>query len=265
MNTALVQGSIPTNLPDSRPVLSRKVSEPEKVSSIASESQPGSSPLLPQDYSPSKPDSLPEENSNVRVTLYSWSVESYRLKSQSLDGDRYEESKTSIQGQMTEIEFSGSQSSTESVYEKIQAFLKEQKIHLAHQLQKFLDKSGMGQDILSISENPLSEVISVDDSVFLEETETLEASVPEYWNAENTSERIFRFATQFYESSGLSKEEYTEKITSAIKRGYKEARDILGNLDPQTDKLLADTHKLTLDKVYTWSQVPDNAKFSAVA
>jgi hypothetical protein len=84
----------------------------------------------------------------------------------------------------------------------------------------------------------------------LAETETSENdSVPEYWNAENTANRIVDFAMQF---AGLGKEtagEFIAKMRDAIDLGFSQASQITGALHGKTAKLNQDTHQKIHDKL----------------
>lgn len=191
-----------------------------------------------------------EDNSGktvVRFEAYGWQSETYEVKAKNSDGDSWESSgnQYSSAGYSVTAEVSG-KGDLSGVFSQIESFLKDQEEKMAKLWREHLKGSSP---------------VSLDPTATSSPTDAL---VPEYWNAENTSERIFQFATQFYEASGLSKEEYTEKITAAIKRGYKDARDMLGNLDPATSKLLEDTHQMTLDKVAKWAAQPDETSPSQV-
>jgi hypothetical protein len=79
-----------------------------------------------------------------------------------------------------------------------------------------------------------------------------ELGIPEYWNAENTSQRIVDFATSFFEVSGKDAEEFGRIIIGAVKRGFEEANEILGNLPGAVGRLIAQTQSLTLEKLDAW-------------
>jgi hypothetical protein len=79
-----------------------------------------------------------------------------------------------------------------------------------------------------------------------------EVQVPEYWNAENTSDRIVHFATQMAEISGLDPEEFVEKIKDAIDSGFEQAKQATGELTGAAAKLNQDTHDLVFSKLSKW-------------
>jgi len=76
-----------------------------------------------------------------------------------------------------------------------------------------------------------------------------ESKVPDYWNAENTSQRIVDFAMSFRGlAPELSDEEYIEQIRSAVEKGYRLAKKDLGDLPGPTAKLFNNTYNLTMHK-----------------
>jgi hypothetical protein len=75
------------------------------------------------------------------------------------------------------------------------------------------------------------------------------AEVPEYWNAENTSQRIVDFAMSFSSLSQLDNEEYVEKMRGAIEAGFEDAKNILGELPGPKAKLFNDTYEKVMTKL----------------
>ena len=81
---------------------------------------------------------------------------------------------------------------------------------------------------------------------------TKAADVPEYWNAENTSQRIVDFAMSFRSlAPELSDEEYINQIREAVELGYKLAKKDLGGLPGPSAQLFNDTYNLTMQKFDT--------------
>ncbi|MCL2259869.1 MAG: hypothetical protein FWC15_00780 [Fibromonadales bacterium] len=75
------------------------------------------------------------------------------------------------------------------------------------------------------------------------------AEVPEYWNAENTSQRIVDFAMSFRGlAPELSDEEYIEQVRAAVEEGYRLAKKSIGDLPGPSAKLFNDTYSLTMSK-----------------
>jgi hypothetical protein len=81
---------------------------------------------------------------------------------------------------------------------------------------------------------------------------TEEAQVPEYWNAENTSDRIVHFATQMAEISGMDPEEFGEIIKEAVSKGFDQAGAATGELTGAAAKLNKDTKDLVFSKLSKW-------------
>ena len=81
---------------------------------------------------------------------------------------------------------------------------------------------------------------------------TEEAQVPEYWNAENTSDRIVHFATQMAEISGMDLKEFGEIIKEAVSKGFDQAGAATGELTGAAAKLNKDTRDLVFSKLSKW-------------
>ncbi|NLB63891.1 MAG: hypothetical protein GX801_07280 [Fibrobacter sp.] len=76
------------------------------------------------------------------------------------------------------------------------------------------------------------------------------AEVPEYWNAENTSNRIVEFAMSFRSlAQDIDDDTYINEIRNAIEEGFKQAKNTLGNLPGPAGKLFNDTYNLTMEKL----------------
>ena len=78
------------------------------------------------------------------------------------------------------------------------------------------------------------------------------ADVPEYWNAENTSQRIVDFALSFRGAFKGTDEEYLAQIKEAVEKGFNEAKGILGDLPKAVSNLTDATHELTMKKLDDW-------------
>ncbi len=78
------------------------------------------------------------------------------------------------------------------------------------------------------------------------------ATVPDYWNAENTSDRIVQFATQFAGIAGMGNQEFGQKIKAAVERGFELAHAATGNLPGAAGKLNQDTKSMTFAKLDNW-------------
>jgi hypothetical protein len=75
------------------------------------------------------------------------------------------------------------------------------------------------------------------------------AKVPDYWNAENTSQRIVDFAMSFRGMAPeLSDEEYIGQIRAAVQKGFGQAKSMLGDMPGPSAKLYNDTYNLAMKK-----------------
>lgn len=89
-------------------------------------------------------------------------------------------------------------------------------------------------------------------------TEVVSQNDKNYFSSENTANRIFNFATSFYETyllgtgkedSEASRQEYKDIIGSAIDEGFGQALDILGDLPGAVSKEIQNTHDLIFAKL----------------
>lgn len=92
-----------------------------------------------------------------------------------------------------------------------------------------------------------------------------EAQVPEYWNAENTSDRIVHFATQMAEICGLDPAEFAEKITQAVSNGFDQANAETGPLPGAAGKLNRDTRDLVFSKLSKWLEDRKSGEYNVGA
>jgi len=78
---------------------------------------------------------------------------------------------------------------------------------------------------------------------------TKAAEVPEYWNADKTSQRIVDFAMSFRSMAPeLSDEEYIAQVRKAVQLGYKLAKKDVGSMPGPSAQLFNDTYNLTMKK-----------------
>lgn len=91
------------------------------------------------------------------------------------------------------------------------------------------------------------------------------AETPDYWNAENTSQRIVDFAMSFQEVSGEEFGSYLEKAREAVKKGFKEAKDMLGDLSGPSAKLFNDTYEAAMKKFDELAKNGNSANTKATA
>ena len=77
--------------------------------------------------------------------------------------------------------------------------------------------------------------------------------LPEYWNAENTAQRIVDFAVSFYGVAESQGRDYYEMMKNAITEGYNQAMGELGELPDEISALSQHTHELALEKLEAWA------------
>lgn len=96
-----------------------------------------------------------------------------------------------------------------------------------------------------------AEKASVNGEMTLEE---LEEKMPEFWNAENTSQRIVDFAISFAGAfGGDDPEGFVETIKNAISTGYSQARETMGEVPGAVAQLSEKTFDLTMQKLDNWA------------
>lgn len=85
------------------------------------------------------------------------------------------------------------------------------------------------------------------DHVMYEVEEGVEAAeVPDYWNSENTSQRIVDFAMSFADEN--SSPEFLEELRGAVMEGFAQAKELLGDIPGEAGKLFNDTYEAAMLK-----------------
>jgi hypothetical protein len=79
------------------------------------------------------------------------------------------------------------------------------------------------------------------------------AGLPAMWSAESTSERIVNFATSFHGMTESGGRDFYELAKSAIEEGFKQAREIMGELPGKVGALVDKTYELTMQKLEQWA------------
>jgi hypothetical protein len=93
--------------------------------------------------------------------------------------------------------------------------------------------------------------LEVEEEEEVDAADTLE--IPEYWNAENTSQRIVDFAVSFYSLFEGNGGEYLDMIKEAIEDGFAQARELLGELPDEVSALVDNTYELVMEKLDAWA------------
>ncbi len=176
---------------------------------------------------------------------YTYQKEELYVKYQSKDGDvlelSYSSEKYAEYAAKVEGEGSPFEGERSKFFEKVQDFIDKQEQKLLDIIFKTLNGEPR-EGLLSL--------VNPDDVSEADPAEEL--GIPEYWNAENTSQRIVDFATSFFEVSGMSAEEFGEVAMGAIKKGIEMANEVLGELPGAVGRLIDQTQDMTIDKMQQW-------------
>jgi hypothetical protein len=220
-----------------------------KEDSMAVQALAGSFPTLSSGGFPKSPVSTRafeldgQKAGNARhqtaVLMQSLQADGFRLQMQSSDGDTVSVSLDQLQLQKTMMITRGD-NLTEEDWNRLVADAKDQFASLRESLLRAFLKS-MGQDI--------PQKTDVTDQAG---DDTQIAEVPEYWNAENTSQRIVDFALSFAGGYSGTNDEFVKTIKAAIDEGFKQAGDMLGNLPTPVQNLVNATHDLVMKKIDQW-------------
>jgi hypothetical protein len=92
----------------------------------------------------------------------------------------------------------------------------------------------------------------VSDPRAFDETKAI-SGLPDYWNAENTSQRIVDFAVSFAGMFQGGDDKFVTMIKDAIEKGFSQAKDILGKMPDAVGKLTDKTYALVMDKIDKWA------------
>jgi gas vesicle protein len=175
---------------------------------------------------------------NATIESESYSKQTLDIEFTSKDGDKVSLSMESLQYQKSTLQVDASGSPEDM--QKIIDYLKDQYKSMREAVMKaFVESQGGTFDGTQAP-------TKIDNSQ--------EPAVPEYWNAENTSQRIVDFATQLLGAFKGSGEDFLKTIKGAIDEGFKQATDQLGKLPDQVSKLVSDTHDLIMQKLDKWAE-----------
>ena len=115
-------------------------------------------------------------------------------------------------------------------------------------MQTSRDRSGTLLDSYLETKKVIDEQLALLADVFkapqmgMDQTAAL-AGVPEYWNKENTAQRIFSIALMRYEE-GSDREQFADKAIAMVEQAYSDVRSMLGFEFPE---LVTDTRQTVLD------------------
>jgi hypothetical protein len=109
------------------------------------------------------------------------------------------------------------------------------------------------QELLEINKRLLEKANNINNG-----PEEVTANDKNYFSAQNTADRIYNFATSFYETylagtgkedSEASRKEYKDIIGSAIDEGFNQALSILGDLPDKVSNEIQNTRTIIFDKL----------------
>jgi hypothetical protein len=172
---------------------------------------------------------------NATIETEYLNVDKYSMQFTSKDGDTVSVSMESIQYQKSLLQIDATGNSED--IQKIMDYIKKEYEDMRTQIIKEFLKKANGK---------------TDESKDVEKTPEL--AIPEYWNAENTSQRIVDFAVQFYDAFEGAGEDFLAMIKDAIEKGFAEAKDLLGDLPDPVSQLVSDTHDLVMKKLDKWAE-----------
>ncbi|NLD93088.1 MAG: DUF5610 domain-containing protein [Fibrobacter sp.] len=185
---------------------------------------------------------------NAKIAAESYTSEKYAVEFTSKDGDKVSFSYEAVKYSSTSMELSaeGSKDDIKNLEKYVRNHLKEMSQRI---VKDFLKNSGINVEMAEGTNST---------------TQTLQ--IPEEWNAENTSQRIVDFALSFFNSFEGKGEEFLTKIKAAIEEGFKQAKELWGDLElpDSVSNLVKDTHDLIMSKLDAWArengiQVDDKA------
>jgi hypothetical protein len=208
------------------------------------------------------PTVYPQNNSSANTEKIAYRSESLTFDYKSKDGDTVH-----LEYQQTSLSIASDSASSKKPY-----------LMSPEQAEKF--RTGLKNELLAYKEQLIKSITDPNGVQSAKpgedaEVSALEAAMPEYWNAENTSQRIVDFATSFLSSFDGENSDFFKRIKAAIEDGFKQAKDALGNLPGPVGKLVSKTYDLTMDKLdkiereasggNSQSAQPAQESFSAVA
>lgn len=166
-----------------------------------------------------------------------YSSQKYAVEFTSKDGDKVSFSYEAVEYSKTEMAIDAKGSKEDIA--KLSSFVKDQLKKMSSEIVKnFLKDAGI--------ETESSDDVSVADTA---------AVVPEYWNAENTSQRVVDFAVSFFDAFKGKGEEFLSKIKAAIEDGFSQAKKAFGgDYSSGVSKLISDTHDLIMKKLDSWAE-----------
>ena len=180
--------------------------------------------------------------SQTSLVSEQYSSDSLLVNYSNKDGDTLTLSTQSIDYQKAIL--AANNDNTDESWKKIIADIKDEYAHMKADLINQL--FGNGQDSGQTS-------APVQDPRSFDETKAI-PGLPDYWNAENTSQRIVDFATSFLSAFKGSGADFLNTIKDAIDQGFSQAKDMFGDVTNAVSQLTDKTHALVMDKLDAWAK-----------
>ncbi len=175
-------------------------------------------------------------NNNIGVmAAHYYQSESLSLSFSNQDGDTVTLSMEHVQMQEAMVALEGHSDSSE--WKKVVEDIKNQFLSFKEEVIKSFIESLEGEPSKGVNKTEAPEI----------------PGLPEYWNAENTSQRIVDFATSFYGVAEAMGEDYYELMRGAIEEGFSQALGILGEMPDAVNNLVQETYDLTMEKLDAWA------------
>jgi hypothetical protein len=182
---------------------------------------------------------LPQKNYAIDARLMTeyYSSASMSLEYTSKDGDKVSFSMESVEysKSIMDVAATGNKDDMKKLVEYIKDNFDQMKKDL---LNNFLKNTGSEVPEDTLVSAPVAPVSSAN---------------PEEWGADATSQRIIDFAVSFYGIFEGKGDEFLSTIKTAIDEGFKQARDMLGDLPDDVTSLINETYKQTMEKLDAWA------------
>lgn len=180
--------------------------------------------------------------SSLALTSEQYSLTKTVQQYQNKDGDSVTLSMESVEYQKAML--TASDTNSKDDWKKIVDYMKQQYSSMKEEIIKSFLKSN-GIEVKDSSNTGSTSQTASSDEI---------PGLPEYWNAENTSQRIVDFATSFLSMFKGSGQDFLAMIKDAIDKGFSQAKDITGDLPDAVSKLTSNTHDLVMQKLDAWAK-----------
>jgi hypothetical protein len=192
---------------------------------------------------------LTPSSRSVGLSAEYYSSDTMSLQFSNKDGDTVTLSMQHVEYAKTQIQVQDNGSMSDQDWQKIVDKIKDEYKALQSEIiNKFIESTGGKTDQSQAIQQPQ------DPNAAAAAQNTQDAAVPDYWNAENTSQRIVDFATSFLKGFEGAGSDFLSKIKDAIEAGFKQAKDALGKLPDPISNLIQHTHDLVMSKLDAWAK-----------